>query len=52
MPSTLSILITVFDDDERRKASSIWWMVATVGVVGGRSGAACSWTTSRGRRCS
>lgn len=35
MPSTLSILITVFDDAERRKAMSIWSSVLMVGLVGG-----------------
>ncbi|MEU5881990.1 MFS transporter [Spirillospora sp. NPDC047279] len=35
MPSTLSILITVFDDEERRKAMSAWSAVAMVGLVGG-----------------
>ncbi|MFJ2834663.1 MFS transporter [Nocardia sp. NPDC087230] len=35
MPSTLSILITVFDDDERPKAIGAWSAVATVGMVGG-----------------
>ncbi|WP_079143988.1 MFS transporter, partial [Streptomyces luteocolor] len=35
MPSTLSILITVFDDGERRKAISAWSAVAAVGLVGG-----------------
>ncbi|MER6948425.1 MFS transporter [Nonomuraea sp. NPDC000554] len=35
MPSTLSILITVFDDTERRKAMSIWSSVLMVGMVGG-----------------
>ncbi|MGW5450786.1 MFS transporter [Nocardia sp. NPDC003979] len=35
MPSTLSILITVFDDDERPKAIGAWSAVATVGLVGG-----------------
>ncbi|MEV4182365.1 hypothetical protein AB0J28_13105 [Streptosporangium canum] len=35
MPSTLSILITVFDDAERRRAMSIWSAVLMVGVVGG-----------------
>jgi MFS transporter, DHA2 family, multidrug resistance protein len=38
MPSTLSILITVFDDAERRKATSVWSMVAVVGLVGGPVG--------------
>lgn len=35
MPSTLSILITVFDDGERRKAMAAWSAVAMVGLVGG-----------------
>ncbi|MDX6259086.1 MAG: transporter, family, multidrug resistance protein [Kribbellaceae bacterium] len=35
MPSTLSILITVFDDEERRKAMSIWSSVLMVGLIGG-----------------
>ncbi|HEY1177815.1 MAG TPA: MFS transporter, partial [Phytomonospora sp.] len=35
MPSTLSILITVFDDKERRKAMSIWSSVLMVGIIGG-----------------
>jgi EmrB/QacA subfamily drug resistance transporter len=35
MPSTLSILITVFDDEERRKAMSAWSAVAMVGLIGG-----------------
>ncbi|RDI47010.1 MFS transporter [Nocardia mexicana] len=35
MPSTLSILITVFDDDERPKAIAAWSAVATLGMVGG-----------------
>ncbi|WP_329121660.1 MFS transporter [Streptomyces sp. NBC_01465] len=35
MPSTLSILITVFDDEERRKAIAAWSAVAMVGLVGG-----------------
>ncbi|MEU9007168.1 MFS transporter, partial [Streptomyces sp. NPDC048551] len=35
MPSTLSILITVFDEEERRKAISAWGAVAIVGMVGG-----------------
>ncbi|MET9340518.1 MFS transporter [Nonomuraea sp. NPDC003804] len=35
MPSTLSILITTFEDDERRKAMAAWSVVATVGVIGG-----------------
>lgn len=35
MPSTLSILITVFDDSERRKAMAAWSTVAMVGVIAG-----------------
>ena len=35
MPSTLSILITVFDEQERRKAMAAWSAVAMVGFVGG-----------------
>ncbi|GAA5767115.1 antiseptic resistance protein [Streptosporangium roseum] len=35
MPSTLSILITVFDDSERRKAIAAWSAVAAVGVIAG-----------------
>ncbi|GIH93750.1 MFS transporter [Planobispora siamensis] len=35
MPSTLSILITVFDDEERRKAMAAWSAVATLGLIGG-----------------
>ncbi|WP_431895437.1 MFS transporter [Nonomuraea sp. bgisy101] len=35
MPSTLSILITTFEEDERRKAMAAWSVVATVGVIGG-----------------
>lgn len=35
MPSTLSILITVFDDSERRKAIAAWSAVAMVGVIAG-----------------
>ncbi|MFB7905270.1 MFS transporter [Kitasatospora sp. NPDC056076] len=35
MPSTLSILITVFDDAERPKAIAAWTAVAMVGLVGG-----------------
>ncbi|WP_246150496.1 MFS transporter [Streptomyces qinzhouensis] len=35
MPSTLSILITVFDEDERPKAIAAWSGVAMVGLVGG-----------------
>ncbi|GHE77131.1 MFS transporter [Streptomyces longispororuber] len=35
MPSTLSILITVFDEQERPKAIAAWSAVAMVGLVGG-----------------
>ncbi|MFI6154119.1 MFS transporter [Kitasatospora sp. NPDC051170] len=35
MPSTLSILITVFDDEERPKAIAVWSAVAMIGLVGG-----------------
>ncbi|MEU8381924.1 MFS transporter [Streptosporangium sp. NPDC048865] len=35
MPSTLSILITVFDEEERRKAIAAWSAVAMVGVIAG-----------------
>src|SRR5690349_11725744 len=35
MPSTLSILITVFDEEERPKAMAAWSAVAIVGFVGG-----------------
>ncbi|RJL30496.1 MFS transporter [Bailinhaonella thermotolerans] len=35
MPSTLSILITVFDEQERRKAMGIWSSVLMVGLIGG-----------------
>ncbi|MFD1939555.1 MULTISPECIES: MFS transporter [Nonomuraea] len=35
MPSTLSILITTFDDDERRKAMAAWSAVAMLGVIAG-----------------
>jgi EmrB/QacA subfamily drug resistance transporter len=34
MPSTLSILITVFDDAERPKAMAAWTSVAMLGLVG------------------
>ena len=34
MPSTLSILITVFDDAERPKAMAAWSAVAMLGLVG------------------
>jgi MFS transporter, DHA2 family, multidrug resistance protein len=35
MPSTLSILITVFDEKSRPKAMAVWSSAATVGFVGG-----------------
>ncbi len=35
MPSTLSIMITVFDESERRQAMAVWTVVALVGVVAG-----------------
>ncbi|WP_107653439.1 MFS transporter [Nocardia suismassiliense] len=35
LPSTLSILITVFDDQERRKAMSFWSAASVLGLVGG-----------------
>jgi EmrB/QacA subfamily drug resistance transporter len=35
MPSTLSILVTVFDEGERRKAFAAWSAVASVGVIAG-----------------
>ncbi|WP_067701098.1 MFS transporter [Nocardia jejuensis] len=35
MPSTLSILITVFDEQERPKAIAAWSAVAMIGMVGG-----------------
>ncbi|MBB4705485.1 MFS transporter [Sphaerisporangium siamense] len=35
MPSTLSIVITVFDESERRKAFAAWSAVAMVGVIAG-----------------
>ncbi len=35
MPSTLSILVTVFDDAELPKAIAAWSAVAMVGLVGG-----------------
>ncbi|WP_029904101.1 MFS transporter [Nocardia brasiliensis] len=35
MPSTLSILITVFDEQERPKAIGAWSAVSVVGMVGG-----------------
>jgi len=34
MPSTLSILITVFEQDERPKAMAIWGSVSMLGLVG------------------
>ncbi|WP_020673024.1 MFS transporter [Amycolatopsis nigrescens] len=35
MPSTLSILITVFDETERRRAMAAWSAVAMVGLIAG-----------------
>ncbi|MFC4059262.1 MFS transporter [Planomonospora corallina] len=35
MPSTLSVLITVFDEEERRKAIAVWSAVAMLGVIAG-----------------
>ncbi|MFE4871530.1 MFS transporter [Streptomyces sp. NPDC056682] len=35
MPSTLSILITVFDEAERPRAIAVWSAVTMVGLVGG-----------------
>ncbi|MEV0759997.1 MFS transporter [Nocardia sp. NPDC050435] len=35
LPSTLSILITVFDDAERRKAMSAWSAASVLGLIGG-----------------
>ena len=35
MPSTLSILTTVFDDAERKKAVAIWASVLVLGALGG-----------------
>ncbi|MEV4252871.1 MFS transporter [Spirillospora sp. NPDC049652] len=35
LPSTLSILITVFDEDERPKAMAAWGAVSMAGLVGG-----------------
>lgn len=35
LPSTLSILITVFDAEERRKAMSFWSAASVLGLVGG-----------------
>ncbi|WP_283134261.1 MFS transporter [Rhizohabitans arisaemae] len=35
MPSTLSILVTVFDDRDRKKAIAIWSAVAMVAVIAG-----------------
>ncbi|MEV5646946.1 MFS transporter [Nocardia sp. NPDC052254] len=35
MPSTLSILMTTFDDSERRKAMAGWSTVSMVGIVAG-----------------
>ncbi|MEU5243340.1 MFS transporter [Streptomyces asoensis] len=34
MPSTLSILITVFDDEERGRAMAVWGSVSMLGLVG------------------
>ncbi|MFD9941792.1 MFS transporter [Nonomuraea sp. NPDC059023] len=35
MPSTMSIVIVVFEESERRKAMSVWGMVSIVGLVAG-----------------
>ncbi|MEV6277085.1 MFS transporter [Nocardia sp. NPDC051832] len=35
LPSTLSILITVFDDAERRKAMAAWSAASVLGLIGG-----------------
>ncbi|CAM5620644.1 MFS transporter [Streptomyces spiroverticillatus] len=35
MPSTLSILMTVFDADELRKAMAVWGSVSMLGLIGG-----------------
>lgn len=35
MPSTLSILMTTFDEDERRKAMAGWSVVSMVGIIAG-----------------
>ncbi|MFI6388645.1 MFS transporter [Nonomuraea sp. NPDC050540] len=45
MPSTLSILIVVFDEEERRKAMGAWSAVAMLGLVGGPvlGGALIAW---------
>ncbi|HUR03219.1 MAG TPA: MFS transporter [Nonomuraea sp.] len=45
MPSTLSILITVFDERERRKALTAWSAVAMAGLIGGPvlGGALIAW---------
>lgn len=45
MPSTLSILITVFDEEERRKAMAAWSAVAMLGLIGGPvlGGALIAW---------
>ncbi|MFE9659107.1 DHA2 family efflux MFS transporter permease subunit [Streptomyces sp. NPDC005955] len=45
LPSTLSILITVFDEQERRTAMSAWSAVAMVGLIGGPvlGGALIAW---------
>jgi EmrB/QacA subfamily drug resistance transporter len=37
MPSTMSILITVFDEGERRKAIAAWSAVSMIGVLAGPS---------------
>lgn len=45
MPSTLSILITVFDEKERRTAMAAWSAVAMLGLIGGPvlGGALVAW---------
>ncbi|RMI32766.1 MFS transporter [Nocardia stercoris] len=48
MPSTLSILITVFDAEERRTAMAVWGAVSMLGLVGspllgGELISHCSW---------
>ncbi|SNR89359.1 MFS transporter [Actinomadura mexicana] len=45
MPSTLSILVTVFDEAERRRAMACWSAVAMLGLVGGPvlGGALIAW---------
>jgi MFS family permease len=52
MPSTMSILITVFDEGERRKAIAAWSAVSMIGSWPGRRWAACSSITSGGARSS